>query len=171
MSFTSAAVLLSWIAIALLAIAVAGLMRMIQRTAADTDTRSGSGLDITALTGFALPSTGPLASLRPMGSGLLLFSSPSCSTCADVLGGLVAAGREEALVVVSLGGCDGVAAGAPRARCVPDGGPLFDALGIPGSPYLVAVDAAGTIVDTLLPESAADLRGWLAALPHTKETR
>ena len=75
------------------------------------------------------------------------------------------------LVVASLGDCAGV--GGRDLRCLPEAGSLFDQLGVPGAPFLMAVDAHGTITATLMPESPTHVRDWLRpTIPlHAKEKR
>ncbi|GAA1790101.1 hypothetical protein [Nostocoides veronense] len=161
MSFTAAALTLAWIALALLALVCAGLLRMVTDLRSRPRETSAEGIDARRLVGFGLPSSGPASAVRPPGGGIVLFSSPSCPTCAAVLAEIAKLGPR--LVVVSLGDCAGTAAGAPRAHCIPQAGELFDRLGIPAAPFLLAVDAAGTITSSLLPESAAQVATWLEA--------
>ncbi len=167
MTFTAAALTLAWVVIVMLVLVTAGLLRLVAGLR-DAAVRP-AGLDVRDLSGFGLPSSGPLAAVRPAGGGIVLFSSPSCATCADVLADLVPAVTAERLVVVSLGDCAGAAAAAPGSRCIPAAGEVLDRLGVPGTPFLMSVDAAGTITSTLLPGSSEELRTWLArALPIPK---
>ena len=84
---------------------------------------------------------------------------------------LVVAGvvRQVAALSASLGDCAGV--GGRDLRCLPEAGSLFDQLGVPGAPFLMAVDAHGTITATLMPESPTHVRDWLRpTIPlHAKE--
>ncbi len=169
MSFTAAALLLAWIVIGLLALVCAGLVRRTGDLATRPAGADPAGLDARALIGFTLPSSGPRSGLRPSGAGAILFSSPSCPACREVLGTLATLGPR--LVVVSLGGCDGVGELAPGARCIPDGGGHFDALGVPGAPYLFAVDAGGTVTSTMMPEGAEQVTAWLTGLTRAQEAR
>ena len=170
MSFSSAALALAWCVLALLVLVVAGVVRQVAALSASS-ARGGVGgvdsLDARRLVGFAIPATGPLAPLRPPGAGVILFSSPTCAACHEVLVDLVTFIPDGELVVASLGDCAGV--GGRDLRCLPEAGSLFDQLGVPGAPFLMA--AHGTITATLMPESPTHVRDWLRpTIPlHAKE--
>lgn len=177
MSFSSAALALAWFVLALLVLVVAGVVRQVAALSASSARGAAGGvggvdsLDARRLVGFAIPATGPLAPLRPPGAGVILFSSPTCAACHEVLVDLVTFIPDGELVVASLGDCAGV--GGRDLRCLPEAGSLFDQLGVPGAPFLMAVDAHGTITATLMPEGPTHVRDWLRpTIPlHAKEKR
>ncbi|CAM3897754.1 hypothetical protein [Janibacter anophelis] len=172
MSFTTAALLVSWLAIALLAFGMAGLMRQIAVLTVRLEHGQSSGSRRTTrdLIGFSLPDTGPGGPLRGPRGSLVLFSSPACASCGEALEDLAGIHTDRDLVVVSSGGCAGVESRLPAARCVEDGGDLMDRLAVPATPYLVAIDADGTIRDVLLPSGPDDIAAWAPTMP-TQEQR
>lgn len=157
MSFEWAALIVAWLAIALLALGFAGLMRQV----ADLR-RSGSrpaGPASADLRELALPTSGDLAALRRPGGGIVIFTAPGCASCAEALADLESAGVTD-VVVASSGTTPPLAngwTGVPEARS------LMARLAVPATPYLLAVGPDGTILDTLLPESSEELRLWLMA--------
>lgn len=165
MSFTTAALLLTWVGLLALTLACAGLLRMVQDLKRRTD---GPGpTSARSVTGLALPSDGPAAALRPEGGGLVLFVSPSCAACADVLDELVemrAKGAAPSLVVASLGPCpaQSLTTHGLTTRCLPDAHELADLLQVPATPFLLAVDTDGTIGDTHLPHGPGSASEWLS---------
>lgn len=159
MSFTTAALLVAWVAIALLALGFAGLMRQLgelHRSLGPASSRAGATTG--TVRGLALPPSGELAQLRPAGGdgGILVFVSPGCSSCEGTLTELAATGPSGSVVVVSSGTCPGdVPAGA---TCLSDARALMDRLAVPGTPYLVDVDADGVIGETMLPQGPEQVR-------------
>ena len=155
MTFVWAALIIAWLAIALLALGFAGLMRQMAELR-----RSGSRPDGPAsadLRELALPTTGDLAALRRPGGGIVVFTAPGCASCAEALADLHSVGVTD-VVVVSSGSVPPLPDGwtmAPEAR------DLMARLSVPATPYLMAVGPDGTILDTLLPESSEELRRWL----------
>ncbi|WP_370891865.1 hypothetical protein [Janibacter sp. GXQ6167] len=165
MSFQLAALLLTWAVLLALVLASAGLLRMIQdlqRRLADGALEGGSRPGPTGVTGLALPATGPGAALRPDGAGVVLFVAPGCPACGGAIELL--AQRATPTVVASLGPCPEAAV---RTRCVPDADALADLLQVPATPFVLAVDSAGTIRGSLLPESTDDLADWLNHMEAT----
>lgn len=176
MSFLTSAVILAWVALVLLALGFAGLLRQVTllsrrslgggspgSAVAGTTTRTTRDL-----VGFRLPATGELATL-PDGSAhrtVAAFVSPGCPSCTQTLQGLagapdVAAGSV-AVVAVSTGSCEPAEAALEgTGRCIAQGRSLLEQLHVPATPYLVAVDATGTIVAALLPQEDTDLAGWV----------
>ncbi|MDO5503037.1 MAG: hypothetical protein Q4G67_07675 [Actinomycetia bacterium] len=155
MSFTTSALLLSWLAIVVLALGMAGLLRQVndlRRQVSLSGSRSVTG----ALTGLALPSYGPLARLRPAGGGVVIVIAPGCSSCHAALEALTAAGMGPHTVAVSASGC--TASGLQS--CVSDAGEAIDQLGVPATPYLLAVDADGVIRSTDVPGGPEEVRAF-----------
>lgn len=180
MSFQTSALILAWVAITLLALGFAGLLRQVmllssRRLGGDgagasqgTGSSGGTARSTRDLVGFRLPAGGELAALPDPHAHrtVVAFVSPGCPSCTQTLQGLagvpdVAAGSV-AVVAVSTGSCEPAQAALDgTGRCIPQGRPLLDQLHVPVTPYLVAVDASGTIVSALLPQEDSDLAGWL----------
>jgi hypothetical protein len=173
MTFQSSALLLAWLAIVLLALGLAGLLRQVQllsrsRLGETTAPASSAAHTPRDLIGFRLPREGALAALvDPQAHRTILtFVSPGCPSCTQTLEQLatvpdVRAGSV-AVVAVSTGSCDPAGAAlAGAGRCVPQGRALMDQLRVPATPYLVAVDRAGTLVEAALPDEHTDVAGWV----------
>ncbi|GAA2414679.1 hypothetical protein GCM10010191_25890 [Actinomadura vinacea] len=139
MSFQTSAILLSWAAILLLSLVVAGLVRQVH-----------------ALSGGAGPARREMLGPRPgssapefdrLGPGLLLFLDRECGVCAEVLDSVVpdAAGRVSA--IFSGPAPDGVGGTSWTGGTVltdeRDG--LFVSYGVPATPFAVVVDASGRV--------------------------
>jgi hypothetical protein len=179
MSFLTSAVVLAWVALVLLALGFAGLLRQVtllsRRSLGDGGPRTpaaGTARSTRDLVGFRLPATGGLASLpHPRAHRTVAaFVSPGCPSCTQTLQGLAAApdvaAGSVAVVAVSTGSCEPAEAALEgTGRCIAQGRALLEQLHVPATPYLVAVDATGTIVATLLPQEDTDLAGWVR---HTR---
>lgn len=175
MSFVQSAVLLAWAAIVLLALGLAGLLRQVtlltrgQAGPPSGHAPSGGAPRSTRdLVGFRLPAVGELAALVAPGSHrtVVAFVSPGCSSCAVTLRALAdvpdVRSGSVALVAVSTGSCEPALADlGGTGRCVGQGRPLMEQLHVPATPYLMAVDAGGTIVAAALPDPGADLTAWV----------
>ena len=170
MTFTTAALVTSWVAILVLALGLAGLMRQVT-VLSRRDGTSGPGSARTPrdLLGFRLPEDGPVAELRPASGGIILFSSPTCPSCASVLADLGSLGLAHRLVIASTGPCPPGIEDLPGARCVGDARAAMDRLSVPATPYLVAVDATGTITDVLLPSAPQDVRSWTPTVRWSRQ--
>lgn len=170
MTFTTAALLVSWVAIAVLALGFAGLMRQlgeVQRALAGSGARTGRLAPV--LTGLVLPADGDLGVLRPVSGGLVAFVSPGCPSCEAALGEAAAQGLGRRLVIASTGPCpDDRPPGLDEARCTGGTTALMERLGVPGTPYLMEVGADGVIGRTALPGDADEVRDFLAALPASR---
>lgn len=155
MTFTQAALLTSWLAIVLLTLGMAGLLRQVNQLGKAMALReSGHGAAVTSaeLSGLALPRSGLLSELLPSDRPVLaIFVSPGCRSCAAVLADVSErlAGAPQGVVgpevvVVSSGPCP-TSPLPPGARCVPDAMEILDRLSIPGAPYVMSVAFDGTI--------------------------
>ena len=155
MSFTTAALLVSWLAILVLALGLAGLMRQIAEVGAQ-QALGGARPRTGSLVGLSLPTTGPLSTLRPAGGGVLLVVAPGCSSCQQSVEALLSAGLGPHTVAVSAAGCEyrGLQA------CIPDAREAIERLGVPATPYLVAVDADGVIRRTEVPDGVEDVAAF-----------
>jgi hypothetical protein len=172
MSFEASALVLAWVAIVLLALGLAGLLRQVQLLSRG---RVAEGAPGTApahtprdLVGFRLPRQGPLAELVDPAAHrtVLAFVSPGCPSCTQTLEQLAAApdvtAGSVAVVAVSTGSCDPAEAALGGAgRCVPQGRSLLEQLRVPATPYLVAVGSDGTLVAAVLPDEDTDVAGWV----------
>lgn len=199
MTFTASALVLAWVAILLLALGLAGLLRQVSLltrqlesgapagaaaggTARGTGTPRGAGARTTReLVGFTAPAD-VVDRLRHDGAELTVvaFVAPGCSSCTLTLRALAAdpllAEGPLGLTLVSTGSCGPATAdaeGVQRMSCVPQGRDLMDRLAVPATPYLVLLDAAGTVRAATLPDEDTDLGGWLRQVgaptltPHT----
>lgn len=176
MSFTASALVLAWLAIVLLALGLAGLLRQVNVLTRQVDSgagptgaaRPGAGArgarTTRDLLGFRLPATEASRLLRGHPGVVVVFVAPGCSSCGQTLDLLAAdplvEGGELAVTVVSTGSCP-PATGRPGWDCVPQGRELLDRLLVPATPYLVALDPEGTVRDALLPDPDVDLGAWL----------
>lgn len=180
MSFQTSALVLAWVAIVLLALGFAGMLRQVMLLSNRRLGGDGSGSPSSAagpggtarstrdLVGFRLPAGGELAALPDPQAHrtVVAFVSPGCPSCTQTLQGLAAVPDVDAgsvaVVAVSTGNCEPAEAALEgTGRCIPQGRQLLDRLHVPVTPYLVAVDASGTIVAALLPQEDTDLAGWL----------
>ncbi|WP_109472736.1 hypothetical protein [Ornithinimicrobium cavernae] len=176
MSFLESAVLLAWVALVLLALGLAGLLRQVtlltrgQAGGGSQAAASGSPRSTRDLVGFRLPAHGELAGLAEPGAHrtVVTFVSPGCSSCDLTLSGLTdvpdVRDGSVALVAVSTGSC-GPALGSlsGTGRCVAEGRALLEQLHVPATPYLMALDSGGTIVAATLPDQHTDLTAWVRA--------
>ena len=163
MSPTTAALVLSWICIVLLALATAGLLRRVD------------ALERSAVAGpdAAQQPAGPRPGLRlPVDRYLdvagerdllLLVVSPGCGSCQTALADLDAA-QPTGLDVVAV-----TAEPSFQPLAVPAGftavagaEELVDVLGVPATPYLVRLDADGTIRRADVVSSSTNLATWTA---------
>ncbi|NVI89813.1 hypothetical protein [Actinomadura sp. BRA 177] len=130
MSFQNSALLLSWVAILLLALVVAGLVRQVHAL--------GQGAPRTAGLGPA-PGT-PAPAFDRLGPGLLLFLDRDCGVCTDVL-----AAAEGPLHAIFAGPPpDGASRpGVTVLTGEQDG--LFADYRVPATPFAVLVGADGRV--------------------------
>jgi hypothetical protein len=172
MSFLESAVLLAWVALVLLALGLAGLLRQVttlsRGQAGGAGAPGGAPRSTRDLVGFRLPAHGDLAALVEPGAHrtVAVFVSPACSSCAVTLSGLAAVPDVRAgsvgLVAVSTGSCDPALDNlAGVGRCIGQGRGLMEQLHVPATPYLMAVDDGGTIVAATLPDQDTDLSAWV----------
>lgn len=184
MTFTTSALVLAWVAIVLLALGLAGLLRQVSLLTRQLESRAapdatpgagrlgGRGARTTQeLVGFRAPTD---VTDRVLHDGaphtVVAFVSPGCSTCSATLRTLAddpaVADGTLGLTVVSTGSCepalaDTAALPAGRVSCLPQGRDLMDRLAVPATPYLAVLDARGTLVAALLPDQDTDLATWV----------
>lgn len=160
MDFTTSALLLSWVAIALLALVVSGLVRQVHQLSRGGVVRSAGRLGVAP--GSAAPHADEL--LAADRETLLLFLSAECRTCAEVL---AAAGRLDgphAVRAVYAGDAPpATEAGVPVTENRPD---LFTAYDAIATPFAVLVGTTGRVVRSEPLGSADALGDLVAAVPH-----
>lgn len=153
MDFTTSAVIVSWAAIALLALVVSGLIRQVHQLSRTQPHRPGRvgiapGAAAPGLDAVRSDAAGLDGLLTRGRAGLLLFLDADCRTCGEVL---AEAGAWTVRQGAAAPAVFGLYAGAgPEA----DEGPvpvrehrpeLFTAYDIPATPYAVAIDPEGRI--------------------------
>ena len=83
MSFQTSALILSWIAILLLALVVSGLVRQVHAMSSGLVQRRPESVGLRP--GSPAPGFARLAPVPPAAPLVLLFLDPDCGTCAEVL--------------------------------------------------------------------------------------
>ncbi len=174
MSPTTAALVLAWACVVVLALATAGLLRRVEALERQAAGLAGDGAGNGA--GDAVLATGPRPGLQlPLGrylgaaggdrDVLLLIVSPSCGSCRAALADLAGAdtGHLDVVVATTAGSLEPLTA-PPDASVVTDAGDLVDVLGVPATPYLVRLDADGTVRRAGLATRGAGLAAWTADL-------
>lgn len=182
MTFTASALVLAWVAILLLALGLAGLLRQVSlltrqlesgpagaASGAGPATRGAGARTTRELIGFTAPAD-VVDRLAHDGAPLTVvaFVTPGCSSCTLALGALAAdpllSGGHVGLTVVSTGSCGpatAAAQGVQRLSCIAEGRELMDRLAAPATPYLVVLDADGTVRAATLPDEDTDVGAWL----------
>ncbi|QFG67417.1 hypothetical protein [Ornithinimicrobium pratense] len=183
MTFTASALVLAWVAILLLALGLAGLLRQVSLLTRQLETGApgttgapsaravaGAGARTTReLIGFTAPMD-VVDRVRHDGADLTVvaFVAPGCSSCTMTLGALAAdpllADGRAGLTIVSTGSCGPATADADGVRrlcCVSQGRDLLDRLAVPATPYLLVLDPDGVVRAATLPDEDTDLGAWL----------
>jgi hypothetical protein len=132
MSFEMTALLLSWVAILLLSLVVAGLVRQVHAL--------GQGPRPTAL---GLTAGTPAPGFERFGPGLLLFLSADCDACPDVLVAAESLTGSMGEPVHAL--FAGAALSSDRVPLHPGESDLFEAYKIPATPFAVVVGESGRV--------------------------
>ncbi|HXA61022.1 MAG TPA: hypothetical protein VNW94_17825 [Streptosporangiaceae bacterium] len=127
MSFEMTALLLSWVAILLLSLVVAGLVRQVHALA--------RGPQPAAL-GLAAGSLAP--GFERLGPGLLLFLSADCGACPDVLAAAESLGGPVQAIFSGSALSSGLPVHAGEQA-------LFEAYKIPATPFAVLVGETGRV--------------------------
>lgn len=143
MSFQTSALILSWVAILLLALVVSALVRQVHALSTGLTRRPEP---VGLRPGSPAPGFDLLAPARPTPT-VLLFLDPECRTCTEVLAEAAGpAGRGDVAVrALYPGGVpDGAAGGPVEVR----GGQaeLFDRYDVIVRPFAVVIDPAGHVV-------------------------
>ncbi len=170
MSPSTAALILSWACIALLAPATAGLLRRVEALERRLPSVGGpAGVPAAGgpRPGLQLPMSrylpGVVTGERDI---LLLVVSPSCGSCRTALADLGAAAPGGVDVLVATAAPSLAPLELPPGFVgVPGAGDLVDMLDIPGTPYLVRLDADGRVRGADVMTGATDLAAWTAPRP------
>jgi len=153
------AFLITWLAIALLAFAMSGLVRQVHALASSQQAvpfRTGPPI------GAVLPDlNGAFRASHPTRPTVLLFSEATCSTCAEhremIQFGVVFRGK-------------GTAVDGPTVAAFEHRSELFDRLGISAVPYAIVTSPRGVVLDAQLTGSVTLLRQLVnAAVAGTTE--
>jgi hypothetical protein len=141
MGFETTVLLLTWVAIALLAFVVSGLVRRVHHLS--TGVRAA---ELGPAPGSAAPQFGRLA---PGGADrtLLLFLDADCGVCPQVLAELrdVLAASGRRLPVAALFAGPALEAGHEGVEVFADEAELFDEYQIPAVPFAVVADGSGRV--------------------------
>ena len=140
MDFMTSALILSWVAILLLALVVSGLIRQVHQL-------SKTGVRPTARPGVAAGATAPATDLLDESGGVLLFLSPTCRVCTEVLD---EAGQWAESTGIDPSRIHAVYAdNATQHPVIPvsgERGDLFERYDIIVTPYAVVIDDSATVV-------------------------
>ncbi|WP_030166812.1 hypothetical protein [Spirillospora albida] len=131
MSFQNSALLLSWAAILLLSLVVAGLVRQVAALTRGAPAPSALG---------PAPGT-PAPAFDRLGPGLLLFLDRDCGVCTDVL---AAAESLDRPVQVAFAGAPAVTSPGLTVHADERDG-LFTAYDVPATPFAVLIDTGGRV--------------------------
>lgn len=151
MSVQAAAVVLAWVAILLLSLTLAGVLRQLQALRDNGESLGGLGLP----RGTKAPPTTALPSgNRP---SVLLFASNGCTSCGQALPGLArfAEASDSAVSVAVVTRGDLIDHPLPRQVNVTADARAFGEYRIPYVPVAVGIDGGGRVVKTKAVGSAA----------------
>ena len=160
MTPTTAALVLAWICVVLLALATAGLLRRVEALE-----RGG------AATPTAAPRRGLVLPLeRHLGGGLggdrdvlLLLVTPTCRSCQAAVDTLASAPPPADVVVATAAADLGPLAVPAAFRTLAGATGLVDLLDVPATPYLVRLGGDGTVLGGDLVTAGTDLAAVLGA--------
>jgi hypothetical protein len=138
MSFTTTALLLTWVALVLLALVVAGLVRQVHQLTQGPRTR-----DLGLRAGTPAPAL-DLVRAVPGEATLLLFLSEDCPACKDVF--QEAIGLDGAPATRAIFSEEAIGADPPANMAIlPHQAELFTAYQVPATPYGVIIGADGRV--------------------------
>jgi hypothetical protein len=138
MSFETTALLLTWAALVLLALALAGLVRQVHQLTHGPGTR-----DLGLPTGTPAPAL-DLVRAEPGRPTLLLFLSEDCPVCREVF--QEALGLDGAPATRAIFAEEAIGADPPANMTIlPDQAELFTAYQVPATPYGVIIGADGRV--------------------------
>ncbi|MBB4911674.1 TlpA family protein disulfide reductase [Actinophytocola algeriensis] len=148
MSFQTSALIVTWVALLLLAFVVAGLVRQVHALSSGAGARPVRG-------GLRAGDEANLAGLGVTGPAVLLFLTATCHTCVEALAETVAVAGNRAVLALYEGQ---VPATPPGVTAFGDKGHLFAEYGALATPYAVVVGADGRITATAPVGSRAAVR-------------
>jgi hypothetical protein len=155
MSVQASALILAWIAIAMLALAMAGLLRQVRILSAQM---SHTPLRASALIGSPIPEFQD-ASLQWDRPTLLLFVTADCSVCQERLRELESLAEQDgdrSYVAVFPGSADGLR--AQRVQVLQNQSAAFRRFSIPVTPFGVVVAPGGVVAHAAAVGSSSTLR-------------
>jgi hypothetical protein len=160
MTTTTAALVLAWIAIVLLTLATAGLLRRVEQLSSRANVQADPGEPVI---GLQLPMSKYLSDFAGGRAGvLLLFASPSCATCQAAIDAINDAGSIDYRVGVVIREAEVGPLCLPDGWvCLPSALSLFQILRVPATPYLVRLGPDGTIIDGTMIVGNMNLERWL----------
>jgi hypothetical protein len=138
MGFEDTALLLTWVALILLALVVAGLVRQVHRLQ-----QGPPALGVGPAAGSPAPGLDRLAA-EPERANLLLFLEEDCPACQDVFGEALTLTGGPPTRAVFAGGAPAVDP-PPGLRILTGRRDLFEAYEIPATPFGVIVGADGRV--------------------------
>jgi len=165
MTTTTAAIVLAWIAIAMLTLATAGLLRRVNQLSSRT-TLQAEPAD--SVTGLQLPISRYVDNFEGGFEGgragvLLLFLSPSCATCQTAIDSVAAAAPAGDRVAAAVRESTTEPLRVPDGwTSIPSASGLFQILRVPATPYLVRLGPDGTILDATMVVGSLNLPQWLS---------
>lgn len=165
MDFVTSALLVSWVAIALLALVVSGLVRQVHQLSRGGVARSPGRLGVTP--GSRAPHAGDL--LAEGQETLLLFLSADCRTCSDVLteAERLVEGPSDSPHVRAVY-ADAAPTSATTVPVLDHRPDLFTAYDAIATPFAVIVDATGRVARSEPLGSPSALTELLAESPSTQ---
>jgi hypothetical protein len=163
MTFTTAAVLLTWLALLVLALALAGVIRQVRVLAGG----AGARVLVGPAVGTAAP---PLAGGRPVPRpALVVFAEPDCPTCSDVLPALQnGLGTQLEKLVLYPGSAPPGEAGIETLSHQQE---AFDGWNVVVTPFVAVVDAGGDVVAAGAVGSVPILHGIVKSAERVLERR
>jgi hypothetical protein len=165
MTTTTAALVLAWIAIVLLALATAGLLRRVEQLSS----RGAAAAEPVSepVVGLQLPMVQHLGEFAGGHTEVLIvFASTSCASCQAAVDGIVAAAPADLRIAVAvrestLGPLEVPSEWVRRTSAQS----LFQIMRIPATPYLVRLGPDGTIVGAAMAVGSFDIEQWLTQQP------
>ncbi|MEU6078468.1 hypothetical protein [Micromonospora sp. NPDC047074] len=160
MSFQTSALILSWVAILLLALTVSGLVRQVHALSSGAVQRRPPSAGLQR--GAAAPGFAQLAPATPTVPLVLLFLDPDCGTCGEVLAEANShVGRPDLEFRVLYRGAPSAEAAALPITVLGEQAELFERYDALATPFATIVDPAGQVLGAGPLGSRAALRRLL----------
>jgi len=157
MDFMTSALIVSWLAILVLALVVSGLIRQVHQL---STSMSVSPTRVGLKPGATAP--GALELIGSAG-GVLLFVSPGCRTCVEALDEAATWQADSGGAVLAI---SATAVPDTPVSTAPDRPDLFDQYDAIATPFAVIVDADGAVVRSEPVGSRTAVRDLLASAPN-----